>query len=114
MASAAGLNPFDFRMKHFKEKKLVEVLKTAGDKFGWEGSPKSPSGRGFGIACASDAGTLVAMIVEIDVDVKSGEVEVKRVVCVQNMGLAIIPEGAAIQMEGCIMMGLGYSLKEIK
>jgi nicotinate dehydrogenase subunit B len=37
---------------------------------------------------------------------------VKRVVCAQDMGLAINPEGAAIQMEGCIMMGLGYALTE--
>jgi len=28
------------------------------------------------------------------------------------MGLAVNPEGAAIQIEGCITMGLGYALKE--
>jgi CO/xanthine dehydrogenase Mo-binding subunit len=28
------------------------------------------------------------------------------------MGLVINPEGATIQMEGCIMMGLGYALSE--
>jgi nicotinate dehydrogenase subunit B len=28
------------------------------------------------------------------------------------MGLVINPEGATIQMEGCIMMGLGYALAE--
>jgi CO/xanthine dehydrogenase Mo-binding subunit len=28
------------------------------------------------------------------------------------MGLAINPEGAAIQMEGCVTMGLGYALSE--
>jgi nicotinate dehydrogenase subunit B len=37
---------------------------------------------------------------------------VKRVVCVQDMGLSINPEGAKIQIEGCITMGLGYALKE--
>jgi len=37
---------------------------------------------------------------------------VKRVVCAQDMGLVINPEGATMQMEGCIMMGLGYTLKE--
>ena len=36
----------------------------------------------------------------------------KRVVCAQDMGLSINPEGAKIQMEGCITMGLGYALKE--
>jgi CO/xanthine dehydrogenase Mo-binding subunit len=28
------------------------------------------------------------------------------------MGLAINPEGATIQMEGCLVMGLGYALTE--
>ena len=43
---------------------------------------------------------------------KTGYVKVKRVVCAQNMGLVINPEGATIQMEGCIIMGLGYALTE--
>ena len=112
LASKAGMDPFEFRMEHLKDKKFIEVLKVAGDKFGWKASTKSPSGRGLGIACGSDAGTTVAMIVEVDVNIKTGNVKVKRVVCAQNMGLAINPEGATIQMEGCILMGLGYALTE--
>jgi CO/xanthine dehydrogenase Mo-binding subunit len=54
----------------------------------------------------------VATIAEVDVAQETGQVTVKRVVSVQDMGLAINPEGAAIQMEGCITMGLGYALKE--
>jgi len=39
-------------------------------------------------------------------------VQVKRVVCAQDMGFVVNPEGAQAQMEGCITMGLGYSLAE--
>jgi nicotinate dehydrogenase subunit B len=46
------------------------------------------------------------------VDKKSGHVQVKRVACAQDMGLSINPQGATIQIEGCITMGLGYALKE--
>jgi CO/xanthine dehydrogenase Mo-binding subunit len=49
---------------------------------------------------------------EVEVDPKSGEVHVKRVLCAQDMGQVINPEGARIQMEGCMMMGLGYALSE--
>ncbi len=49
---------------------------------------------------------------EVEVDKNSGKVTVKRVVAAQDMGLAINPEGATIQMEGCITMGLGYALAE--
>ena len=38
--------------------------------------------------------------------------KVKRIVCAQEMGIVINPEGATMQMEGCITMGLGYTLAE--
>ena len=38
--------------------------------------------------------------------------QVKHVVCAQDMGVVLDPEGAKIQMEGCITMGLGYALTE--
>jgi nicotinate dehydrogenase subunit B len=37
---------------------------------------------------------------------------VKRMVCAQDMGFVVNPEGARIQMEGCLVMGLGYALVE--
>jgi CO/xanthine dehydrogenase Mo-binding subunit len=111
MAAKAGIDPLDFRLKNLSDAKMQAVLKTAADKFGWK-SAKSPSGRGYGIACATDAGTYVAAMAEVEVNKSSGEVKVKRVLCVQDMGLAINPEGAKIQMEGSITMGLGYTLKE--
>ena len=111
MAAKAGIDPFEFRLKNLSDEKMRAVLKAAADKFGWKPA-KSPSGRGFGIACAIDAGTYVAAIAEVEVNKNSGEVKVKRVVYVQDMGLVINPEGAKIQMEGSITMGLGYALKE--
>ncbi|MGA9364890.1 MAG: molybdopterin cofactor-binding domain-containing protein [Bacteroidota bacterium] len=111
MAAKAGMDPLEFRLQNLTDKKMQRVLKTAADKFGWT-SAKAPSERGFGIACGTDAGTYVATIAEVEVDKATGNVKVKRVVCAQDMGLAINPEGAAIQMEGCLTMGLGYALKE--
>ena len=69
-------------------------------------------GRGYGLACGTDSGTYIAHMAEVEVDKKSGEVQVKRVVCAQDMGLVINPEGARLQVEGCITMGLGYALTE--
>jgi CO/xanthine dehydrogenase Mo-binding subunit len=66
----------------------------------------------LGVACGFDAGTQVATIAEVTVDPQSGQVVVKRVLCVQEMGLVINPAGAKIQMEGGITMGLGYALSE--
>ncbi|UCH62020.1 MAG: xanthine dehydrogenase family protein molybdopterin-binding subunit [Fidelibacterota bacterium] len=111
MASEAGMDPLEFRLKNLKNKKMRGVLEAAAKKFNWTPS-KAPSGRGYGLACGTDSGTYVAHMAEVKVDKKSGKVLVKRVVCAQDMGLVINPEGAKLQVEGCITMGLGYALTE--
>ena len=111
MAAKAGIDPVEFRMQNLTDEKMRRVLRAAAERFRWKAA-KPPSGRGFGAACGIDAGTYVASIAEVEVDRATGRVQVKRVVCAQDMGLAINPEGAAIQMEGCITMGLGYALSE--
>ncbi len=111
LAAAAGMDPLEFRLKNLKDARMIRVLKAAAEKFGWTPA-KAPSGRGYGIACGIDAGTYVAHMSEVEVDRKTGHVQVKRVVCAQDMGLSVNPEGARIQMEGCITMGLGYALAE--
>lgn len=111
MASKAGIDPLEFRLKNLKDEKMTGVLKAAAEKFGYTPAP-SPSGRGYGIACGIDAGSTVAHIAEVNVNKNTGHVQVVRVACAQNMGRVINPEGAKIQMEGCITMGLGYALTE--
>jgi isoquinoline 1-oxidoreductase len=111
MASKAGIDPLEFRLSNMKDERMIRVLKAAAEKFGWTPA-KIPSGRGYGIACGLDAGTYVAHIAEVKVDKNTGHVQVIRVVCAQEMGLIINPQGAIIQVEGCIIMGLGYALAE--
>ena len=111
MAAKAGIDPLEFWLANLKEEKMKRALRTAADRFGWTAA-KSPSGRGFGIACGTDVGTFVAAIAQIQVDKKTGQVRVNRVVCAQDMGLVVNPQGATLQMESCINMGIGYALTE--
>jgi isoquinoline 1-oxidoreductase len=111
MASKAGIDPVEFRLKHLKNERARKSLEAAADKFGWK-PIKSPSGRGLGVAMGSDVGSFVAHIAEVEVDKNTGRVQVKRVVCGQEMGISINPQGSTIQIEGCINMGLGYALTE--
>ena len=111
MAAKMAMDPLEFRLKNLSDQRMIRVLKAAAEKFGWKTSP-APSGRGFGVACATDAGAYVATMAEVEVDQESGTVRVKRIVCAQDMGLVINPEGAKTQMEGGLMMGLGYTLTE--
>ncbi|MBT8396634.1 MAG: xanthine dehydrogenase family protein molybdopterin-binding subunit [Gemmatimonadetes bacterium] len=113
MAMAAGIDPLEFRIRNTTDPRMVSVLKAVGDAAGWE--PRvGPQGtnQGRGIACGIDAETYVANVAEVTVDPSTGAFKVDRVVCAQDMGVVVNPEGARMQMEGCIAMGLGYVLSE--
>jgi CO/xanthine dehydrogenase Mo-binding subunit len=101
----------DFRLKNLTDVRMVRVLKAAVDRFGWTPKP-APSGRGVGVALGTDAGTYVASMAEVTVDRATGRITVVRVVCAQDMGVLVNPDGALQQAEGCITMGLGYTLTE--
>ena len=111
MAAAAGADSVAFRLAHLDDPRMIRVLRAVAASFGWKPAP-SPTRRGVGVACGIDAGTYVATMAEVSVEEATGAVRVHRVHCAQDMGLVINPEGAKMQIEGCITMGLGYALEE--
>ena len=111
VAAGMGIDPVEFRLTHLSDTRMQRVLRAAATQFGWAPKP-APSGRGVGVACGTDAGTYVASMAEVKVDKTTGAVQVVRVICAQDMGVVVNPTGARQQMEGCIMMGLGYALSE--
>ncbi|MGD2115929.1 MAG: molybdopterin-dependent oxidoreductase [Acidobacteriota bacterium] len=118
MAAAAGIDPVDFRLRNTSDPRMRSVLRAAADAFGWKPAAAPAGGgtgdgrRGRGVACGIDAGTYVALMAEVVVDPEEGTVRVERVVGAQDMGVVVHPDGAAMQMEGCITMGLGYVFAE--
>jgi nicotinate dehydrogenase subunit B len=110
MAAKLKVDPLEFRLKNTSDARMRRVLEAAAKRFGYKPAV-GPSGRGIGIACGIDADSYVAQIAEVKLD-KSNNVTVKRIVCAQDMGVSVNPEGSKMQMEGCVMMGLGYTLTE--
>jgi nicotinate dehydrogenase subunit B len=53
-----------------------------------------------GVACAIYLGTYVTTMAEVAVNKSTGRVEVKRVVCAQDGGVIVNPDGSRQQMEG--------------
>jgi CO/xanthine dehydrogenase Mo-binding subunit len=111
MASAAGVDPLEFRLRHITDARMKGVLKAAADAFAWKPAA-GPSRRGYGLACSTDAGTYVATMAEVKVNSATGKVSVERIVCAQDMGIVVNPDGAKMQVEGGITMGLGYTFAE--
>ncbi|HUP48987.1 MAG TPA: molybdopterin cofactor-binding domain-containing protein [Thermoanaerobaculia bacterium] len=111
MAAEAKADPLEFRLRNTSDQRARNVLKAAAGALGWKAAA-GPSKLGRGIAVAIDSGTYCALAAEVAVDRSTGQITVKRVVAAQDMGIVVNPEGAKMQMEGCVAMGLGYVLRE--
>jgi isoquinoline 1-oxidoreductase len=111
MAAAAAQDPLAFRLRNLSDPRMRRVLEAAADAFGWRPAA-GPSRRGMGLACFIDAGTYVATMAQVEADAASGHIQVMRVVCALDMGVVVNPEGARMQAEGAVTMGLGYALSE--
>ncbi len=108
LATAAKTDPLAFRLQHLSDPRMHKVLEACANAFDWRGR----SGHGFGMALSIDAGSYVATMAEVKVDSSSGQVDVKRITCAMDMGIVVNPEGARMQCEGGLTMGLGYTLAE--
>jgi len=53
-----------------------------------------------------------AKVAEVEVDTETGAIEVKRIVCANDVGTVVNPAGAVGQIEGGALMGLGFALIE--
>ena len=111
LAQAAGMDPLSFRINNLTDERMIRVLNAAVDKFGHNFS-KSPSGKGYGISCTNYLNSYVATIAHVSVNKSTGKVKVEKVVCAQDMGEIINPQGAKLQIEGGITMGLSAALSE--
>jgi nicotinate dehydrogenase subunit B len=111
LARAAGMDPLSFRLYNLRDERMIRVLNSAADKFGHPFS-KGPSGMGYGISCTNYLNTYVATIAQLSVNKSTGAVKVERVVCAHDMGEIINPQGATLQIEGGITMGLSAALSE--
>jgi isoquinoline 1-oxidoreductase len=111
VAIAAGLDPLEFRLKNLKEPRLRAVLEAAAATFGW-GKAKPDAGRGFGLACGTDKGSVVATCAEVAVDAAKGDVRVLRAVTAFECGAILNPDHLKNQIEGAVTMGIGGALFE--
>jgi xanthine dehydrogenase YagR molybdenum-binding subunit len=58
--------------------------------------------------------TFGIQVVEVEVDVETGEVNVRRVAAVHDVGRIINPLGARSQVEGGVIQALGHTFSEVR
>ena len=112
LAHQSQQDPLAFRIKHLVDDErghsIKNVLKAACEKASW-GKPL-PKGRAMGLACSIDVNTPVAQVAEVEI--KNGQIKVKKVTCAIDPGIIINPDGVKAQSEGAIIMGLSATLFE--
>ena len=114
LADAAGSDPLTFRLAHLRDPRARAVLQAAADKAGWTPGKKSDGRNGRGIAFCryKSIGMYAAVVVDVEVDRKTGVVRVPQVVMAADIGRAVNPDGAKNQLEGGIVQAVSLTLKE--
>ncbi len=110
LANAVKMDRLEFRLKNLKDERLRAVFEAAAKKFGRDRA-KSP-GQGFGMGGGYEKLGYIATFAEVNVDSKSREVKVARVVTAFECGAIVNPDGLQNQVEGANIQGLGGALFE--
>jgi nicotinate dehydrogenase subunit B len=114
LAEAVGADPVDYRLHHLSDDRAKAVIRAAADRARWEPGIKGDGTRGRGISFVryETVKTYIALIADIVVDRASSAIRVERVTAAADAGLIITPDGISNQIEGAIIQGTSWTLKE--
>jgi len=114
LAAAAGADPVEFRLRHMKDPRARAVIEAAAQRAGWRPHAKGDGtrGRGFGFAKYKNLACYCAVVADLSVDRKSGQVRVAHAVAAVDAGQIVNPDGVINQIEGGIIQSISWTLKE--
>jgi CO/xanthine dehydrogenase Mo-binding subunit len=120
LATAAGVDPVEFRVRHLADPRLIEVVRSAARASGWQTRRAASAARTTGVASGQGIATVLyegdngycALVAEVDVHTDSGEIRVKRFVIANDSGPVSNPDGLRNQLEGGALHGLSRTLTE--
>jgi CO/xanthine dehydrogenase Mo-binding subunit len=111
LAKIAGEDPVTYRLALLSDPRPRRVIETAAQMSGWFDRKTLPEGRarGFGFARYKNIASFAAVVAEVEVE---EEVRLKRIWCAGDCGLCINPDGARNQLEGGIIQGASFVMRE--
>jgi nicotinate dehydrogenase subunit B len=127
LATAAGVDPVEFRLRYLQDPRAVELLQATADKAGWiaHTSPQNQasqgdmlSGQGVGYARYNHSkwpgfgAAWAAWVADVEVNRRTGEVHVRRVVVGHDAGTLINPAGVQHQIHGNVVQTTSRALLE--
>jgi nicotinate dehydrogenase subunit B len=119
IAAAAGADPVEFRLRHLTNQRDRDVITAAAERSGWRAGPagtrRGQNGElmtGQGIAYSRRAGTLVAIVTDVEVNQRTGRVWIRKATVAHDCGQIINPATLKTVIEGNIVQGISRSLFE--
>jgi CO/xanthine dehydrogenase Mo-binding subunit len=111
LAERAGQDPVAYRLAVLTDPRAHKTVEHVARMAGWQHGLPAGTGKGCGIGFAQykNMAAYAAVIAEVEVD---EIVRVTRVWCAADAGLVINPDGAINQLEGGIVQGISWALKE--
>jgi CO/xanthine dehydrogenase Mo-binding subunit len=111
LAERAGRDPVEYRLSVLSDPRARAVVERVARMSSWEAGLPSGTGRGRGVAFAryKNMAAYAAVVAEVAVE---ESVRLVRVWCAADGGLVINPDGAINQLEGGIIHGASWALKE--
>jgi CO/xanthine dehydrogenase Mo-binding subunit len=111
LAEIAGVDPVSYRLSLLSDPRPRRVVETAARMSGWFEQRKLPEGRarGFGFGRYKNIASFAAVVVELEV---AEEIRLKKIWCAGDAGLVIAPDGAKNQLEGGIIQGASFVMRE--
>src|SRR3984957_13017139 len=108
LARKAGKDPIDFRRSMLgNQPRFLGALNLAAEKSNW-GQPL-PARVGRGVSLQPSFASFIATVVEAEVD-EQGGVNLRRVTCAVDTGIAVNPDTVMAQLEGGLIFGLTAAL----
>ncbi|WP_341887182.1 molybdopterin cofactor-binding domain-containing protein [Variovorax sp. YR752] len=132
LATAAGVDPVQFRLRHLDDPRAIELVQATAQKAGWRmrtGPQENADGGlgeggdilfGQGFAYAryihskwpGFGAAWAAWVADVEVNRKTGEVHVRRVVVGHDAGLLVNPAGVEHQVHGNVIQTTSRALME--
>ncbi|OOG44600.1 molybdopterin cofactor-binding domain-containing protein [Polaromonas sp. A23] len=131
LATAAGVDPVEFRLRYLSEPRAAELLRATADRAGWKvhtqpqqqgeeqnGAPDIVYGQGVAYAryvhskWPGYGAAWAAWVADVEVNRKTGEVQVRRVVVGHDAGTLINPAGVQHQIHGNVVQTTSRALTE--
>ena len=114
LAEAAGADPVAFRLAHLSDPRARTVIEAAVDMAGGMEAPGGVDapGRGLGFAQYENSMAYVAVVMELDVDPRTGKIRLRRAWIAADAGEVIDPDGLVNQLEGGLVQAASWTLLE--